>query len=86
MPVAPAGFDERSWKRWLLDQIILVEQHEACEFFRVDSEVVFPPNHGPGRDSYSIREMQSPEDAVVQQAPSYVGAMDEWPRGEGAVG
>jgi len=32
-PVPPAAYDVRSWQRWLFDQILLVESHEACEFF-----------------------------------------------------
>src|SRR5690242_18444355 len=35
MIVPPAAYDERSWVRWLLEQILLVEQHEACEFFQI---------------------------------------------------
>jgi hypothetical protein len=30
MPVPPAAFDRRSWQRWLLEQFLLVERHEAC--------------------------------------------------------
>lgn len=33
MPVPPAAYDWRSWRRWLFEQIMLVEQHEAMEFF-----------------------------------------------------
>jgi hypothetical protein len=36
MPVPPAAFDERSWRRWLFEQVLLVERHEACEFFRFE--------------------------------------------------
>lgn len=32
-PVPPATYDAQSWRRWLLDQILKVETHEACEFF-----------------------------------------------------
>src|SRR5690242_6873644 len=35
MPVPPAAYDRRSWQRWLLEQILLVERHEACEFFKI---------------------------------------------------
>lgn len=65
MPVPPAGYDERTWKRWIVDQVILVETHEALEFFRINDEVVFPPNHGPGRNPYSILEVQSAGDAAT---------------------
>jgi len=63
MPVPPAAFDARSWQRWLLDQCLLVERHEACEFFVLHdspgSEHVtrpYAPSHGPGNDPYLIRE------------------------------
>jgi hypothetical protein len=36
MPIPPAAYNRQSWQRWLLEQILLVEQHEACEFFRID--------------------------------------------------
>lgn len=36
MPVPPAAFDRRSWQRWLFEQLLLVERHEACEFFRFE--------------------------------------------------
>jgi hypothetical protein len=64
MPVPPAAFDGRSWQRWLLDQCLLVERHEACEFFVMHdspgSEHVtrpYAPSHGPGNDPYLIREV-----------------------------
>lgn len=72
MTVPPAAFDKRSWRRWIFDQILLVETHEACEFFRfvlegeftlrdggaVDERVVRPytPHHGPGNNPYTIFE------------------------------
>jgi len=36
MPVPPAAYDERSWRRWLFEQVLLVERHEAMEFFRFE--------------------------------------------------
>jgi hypothetical protein len=56
MPVPPAAFDERSWQRWLLEQFLLVERHEACEFFQIGGERPYAPSHGPGNDPYLIRE------------------------------
>lgn len=61
--VPAAAYDERAWTRWLLDQILLVEQHEACEFFKIDGDRPFSPNHGPGRNPYSIIEKGNPKDA-----------------------
>lgn len=57
MPVPPAAFDERSWQRWLLEQFLLVERHEACEFFQIGGERPYAPSHGPGNDPYLIREV-----------------------------
>lgn len=63
MPVPPATYLRQSWERlllyqrWLLDQILLVEQHEACEFFRISGVQPYAPNHGPGWDPYQVREL-----------------------------
>lgn len=63
MPVPPAAFDRRSWQRWLLDQLLLIERHEACEFFQVDGERPYAPHHGPGNDPYIIFDHGTDEDA-----------------------
>ena len=63
MIVPPAAFDERSWCRWLLEQILTVEQHEACEFFQISGHRPYAPNHGPGRDPYTVMDQGTPEDA-----------------------
>lgn len=52
MPVPPAAYNRQSWLRWMFDQIGLVESHERGEFFRVDGEQPFPPNHEDGNDPY----------------------------------
>lgn len=62
MPVPPASFDRRSWRRWLLEQILLVERHEACEFFTINGEHPYAPNHGPGNDPYIVAELTSDEE------------------------
>jgi hypothetical protein len=56
-PVPPAAYDWRSWRRWLFDQFVLVEQHEAQEFFVINGERPYAPSHGPGNDPYLIREI-----------------------------
>ena len=75
MIVPAASYDERAWMRWLLDQVLLVEQHEACEFFKVDGKRPYSPNHGPGRNPYSILEKGSALDAATfftgEVNPSY---------------
>lgn len=62
MPVPPAAYDMRSWRRWLLEQIMIVERHEACEFFEIDGVKPYAPSHGPGNDPYLIREVGTIED------------------------
>jgi hypothetical protein len=57
MLVPPAAYDLRSWRRWLFDQVRLVESHETCEFFVIDGDRPYAPSHGPGNDPYIIREM-----------------------------
>lgn len=57
MLVPPAAFDRRSWQRWLFDQVLLVERHEAMEFFTIDGGKPYAPSHGPGNDPYLIREV-----------------------------
>jgi hypothetical protein len=65
MIVPPAAFDERSWKRWLFDQVLLVEQHEASEFFEIEGVRPYAPHHAPGRNPYAIIEQGSLEDATT---------------------
>jgi len=73
MPVPPAAYNRQSWTRWLFEQLLLVERHEACEFFRFEYEGdyvlrdgthsdrhvdrPYAPNHGPGWDPYIITEL-----------------------------
>lgn len=52
--VPAASYDRQSWQRWLLEQFLLVERHEACEFFTIDGEKPYAPHHGPGEDPYII--------------------------------
>jgi hypothetical protein len=62
MPVPPAAYDRRSWQRWLFDQLLLVERHEACEFFVVDGARPYAPHHGPGNDPYIVFDHGTDED------------------------
>lgn len=52
MPVPPAAYDERSWRDWLFEQILLVEHHEAAEFFTIGSDKPYAPLHLPGSNPY----------------------------------
>ncbi|MGH2902197.1 MAG: hypothetical protein ACRDK7_01170, partial [Solirubrobacteraceae bacterium] len=38
MTVPPAAYDRRSWRKWLFEQLLLVERHECMEFFQIDGE------------------------------------------------
>lgn len=63
MPIPPAAYNKRSWQHWLLQQCMLVDRHEACEFFTIDGVKPYAPNHGPGNDPYMIVETGTYEDA-----------------------
>jgi hypothetical protein len=71
--VPAASYDRRAWQRWLFDQCVLVEIHEAMEMFKIDGVRMYAPNHGPGRNPYSILERGSEEDANTDQRgnPAY---------------
>ena len=86
MPVPPAAYDERSWQRWLFDQILLVERHEAMEWFVLaipdapagtwawrDREVrPYAPTHAPGSDPYLVRELGT----LLDQKTSFRGEVN----------
>lgn len=57
MPVPPAAYQYGSWRRWLFEQIHQVELHECMEFFTIDGEKPYAPNHGPGEDPYTVKEI-----------------------------
>jgi hypothetical protein len=63
MPVPPAAYNRQSWQRWLLEQFLLVERHEACEFFKIGKKRPYAPHHGPGNDPYIIFERGTDEEA-----------------------
>jgi len=50
------------WQRWLLDRILDVERHEACEFFALGEERPFYPEHGPDARLYDIIEREPVRD------------------------
>jgi hypothetical protein len=57
--VPAATFDRGEWQRWVLDRIIDVETHEACEFYQVGGTRPYAPHHAPGRNPYVIHELGS---------------------------
>lgn len=69
MIVPAASYNERSWRRWLFEQLLLVERHEAAEFFQIDGVRPYAPNHGPGHDPYIIFE----EGTRQEKRTSYLG-------------
>lgn len=50
--VPPESYGRSAWSRWLLDQILLVERHEAMENFRIGGSRPFAPGHGGGASPY----------------------------------
>jgi len=62
LPVPPAAYDERSWRRWLFEQVRLVELHECMEFFQVGDDKPFAPSHGYGQNPYLVRELGTEQD------------------------
>ena len=53
--IIPAvSMTETEWRRWLFDRIVLVETHEAMEFFWVDADRPFFPEHGFQASPYRI--------------------------------
>lgn len=62
-PVPAAAYNRTSWMRWLLDRCLDVEQHEACEFFKIDGVRVFAPHHSEGEDPYTIWHIGDAETA-----------------------
>lgn len=53
-PIPPYPMTDDTILRWILDNIVLVEQHEACEFFKFDGVASFMPDHSPTGDPYRI--------------------------------
>jgi len=63
--VPAAAYDERAWRRRLFDRCVDVELHEAMEFFKIDGERPYAPNHGDGRDPYTVHERGTEDDAYM---------------------
>lgn len=62
MPVPPASYTRRDWQRWLFEQCLLVERHEAMEFFSIDGGHPYAPTHGDGHDPYTVVEYAIEQD------------------------
>lgn len=54
MIVPAASYNRQSWQNWILEQLLLVERHEACEFLKIGGRRPYAPHHGPGNDPYLV--------------------------------
>ena len=71
MIVPAASYNRRSWQRWLFDQILLVERHEAAEFFKIEGSRPYAPLHSPGNDPYLVAELATDE----ERRTNYLGKL-----------
>jgi len=69
MPVLPAAYDRDSWVRWIMEQIMLVEQHETMEFFRIAGVAPYFPEHAPGKNPYAIKIIKTHDEAYAPALP-----------------
>lgn len=68
-PIPFATYNEKSWRRWILEQCLRTMNHELGENLRFGPDEIRPfvPMHGPGEDPYTIHEWRSEEDALTTQ-------------------
>ena len=79
-PVPPASYTSESWKRWILDRLIEVETHEACEFLVIDGDRPFAPHHGPGWDPYIVMQHGNDVDARTDYRGEVQSSGTGWPK------
>lgn len=77
-PVPAATFNRDSWQRWILDRLLDVDMHEACEWtvvFDGEGEPVrpFAPTHGPGDNPYRVVQYATDE----QRRTAFTGTVKE---------
>lgn len=70
--VPAATWNRASWMRWLFERFHDVELHECMEFFTIDGEKPFAPNHGPGFDPYTVTQLTTDLD----RRTSFTGEVD----------
>ncbi len=63
-PIPPYFMTYEDAERWMLDCILLVEQHEACEHFRIGERAPFYPDHGPYGHPYRITRKENVEEKL----------------------
>lgn len=66
-PVPTATYNEKSWRRWIFERCLAVENHEMGEWFRDGDERPFAPLHAPGEDPYVVHEFRDESDARATQ-------------------
>lgn len=54
-PITVPNGDEGYVRRWLFEQLVNVEKHEAMEFFAIDGKAPFFPDHSR---PYEVREKE----------------------------
>lgn len=69
MIVPPAAYDARSWRRWLFDQVLLVERHEAMEFFRLKESLCVNDTDDDGNCPTCARDEHAPCRRPVERRP-----------------
>jgi hypothetical protein len=73
MPVLPAAYNREAWEFWVFEQILMVERHEAMEFYRVNGQAPYFSDHGPGMNPYALRRVKTPEERDTPAAPWWGG-------------
>lgn len=56
----PDGFEDRELVRWVFDQLLLAELHEAGEFFTVGTFRPFYPHHQDEGSPYVLVDRSEP--------------------------
>lgn len=59
-PVPAATYNRASWQRWLLDCILKVESHEACEFFALEYDEGVPEGAPDDASGLVVRRPYAP--------------------------
>lgn len=62
--VPVATYDRANWTRWIFDRVKATAIHKVCEWFQVDGERIYPPNHGNGEDPYVEWHLNTAERAA----------------------
>ncbi len=66
-PVPIATYNEKTWRRWIFDQVMRTLNHEVGESLRFAGSRPFAPCHGPGEDPYIVHDSRSDEELRTMQ-------------------